>query len=97
MSLSSSQKQQLFRLYNSSNDSFFTFLNSADYEKKMKKLSNAKEAYAFYAYDEEPLFLLDDTDFGSADDGMVISNKYNQTIKHNKSIALYTNKRLNTC
>ncbi len=75
LNLSSSQKQQLLRLYNSSNDSFFTFLNSADYEKKMKKLSNAKDAYAFYAYDEEPLFLLDDTDFGSADDGMVISNK----------------------
>ena len=70
LNLSSSQKQQLLRLYNSSNDSFFTFLNSADYEKKMKKLSNAKDAY-----DEEPLFLLDDTDFGSADDGMVISNK----------------------
>ena len=75
LNLSSSQKQQLLRLYNSSNDSFFTFLNSVDYEKKMKKLSNAKDAYAFYAYDEEPLFLLDDTDFGSADDGMVISNK----------------------
>jgi len=75
LNLSSSQKQQLLRLYNSSNDSFFTFLNSADYEKKMKKLSNAKDAYAFYAYDEEPLFLLDDTVFGSADDGFVITDK----------------------
>ena len=75
MKLSTNQKQQLLRLYNSSNDSFFTFLNSADYEKKMKKLSNAKDSYAFYAYDEEPLFLLDDTVFGSADNGFIITDK----------------------
>ena len=75
MNLSISQKNELNRLYNRSNDSFFSFLDSYDYEKKHNKLSSAKASYANYVYEEEVLYLLDDTFFGSADQGMVITNK----------------------
>ncbi|MEA3290079.1 MAG: hypothetical protein U9Q04_07865 [Campylobacterota bacterium] len=77
MVLNNNQKQLLQSIYrlSSDNDSFFTFLDNLNYEKKMKKLHNAKDEYASYSYDEEPLFLLDDTDFGSGDDGIVIATK----------------------
>ncbi|MEA3512675.1 MAG: hypothetical protein U9R37_03645 [Campylobacterota bacterium] len=77
MVLNNNQKQLLQSIYrlSSDNDSFFIFLDNSSYEKKMKKLRNAKEEYANYSYDEEPLFLLDDTDFGSGDDGVVIATK----------------------
>jgi len=73
--LTRSQKQELLGLYSNTNDSFFTFLNNTDYEKKMKKLKNAKSEYANYSNGEEVLFLLDGTIFGSADSGLVITDK----------------------
>jgi predicted RNA-binding Zn-ribbon protein involved in translation (DUF1610 family) len=75
MNLTSSQKQQLQQLFSNTNDSFFSFLDTYEYEKKHEKLQNAKKEYADYGYDEEPLFLLDDTVFGSADNGFLITDK----------------------
>lgn len=75
MKLTTSQKKHLQQLFSNTNDSFFSLLDTYEYEKKQEKLKNAKESYANIAFDEEVLFLLDDTVFGSANEGFVITNQ----------------------
>jgi len=97
MKLSSNQKGKLLRLYYPTNDSVFSFLNTADSDKKNEKLENAKQVYANYGYDEEVIFLLDDTFFGSADEGIVITNKAVYTKKALEEKKVFKIKDITTC
>jgi len=97
MKLSTSQKQQFLQLYSHNNESFFTFLDSSSYEKKISKLNNAKTEYANFSSDEEVLFLLDDTFFGSADEGIVITSKAIYTKKAFEDKKIFYIKNITKC
>jgi hypothetical protein len=62
--------------------SLYFFNNSEDIKKAEKKLNNAKAAYANIGANEEVLFLFDDTVFGSAKEGFVVTSSsiYSHTI-----------------
>jgi hypothetical protein len=62
--------------------SLYFFNNSEDIKKAEKKLNNAKAAYANIGANEEVLFLFDDTVFGGAKEGFIVTSSsiYSHTI-----------------
>lgn len=96
MRLTSNQKRKLARLYYKSNDSVFSFLNTDESDKKYKKLESAEQSYAYYG-EEEVVFLLDDTFFGSADEGIVITDKFVYIKKAFEEKIVFQIKDISTC